>query len=96
MEVNEALVDKLAHLARLEFNGEEKQHIISDLQRIFGFVEKLQEVDTKGVEPLIYMSEERNVLRADVAKSDLAKKDALLNAPKKDSDYFRVPKVIEQ
>ncbi len=96
MQVDEQLVDKLAHLARLEFNGEEKQHIIKDLDRILGFVAQLQTVNTDGVEPLIYLSDEVNVLRADEAKTTITKQEALKNAPKKDSDYFRVPKVMEQ
>lgn len=96
MKVDEQLVDKLAHLARLEFNGDEKQHIIADLDRILGFVEKLQAVNTDGVQPLVYLSDEVNVLRQDEVKTGVSKQDALKNAPKKDSDYFRVPKVIEQ
>lgn len=95
MKVDEQLVEKLAHLARLEFNGEEKQHIMKDLDRILGFVEQLQAVNTDGVEPLIYLSDERNVMRADEVKTSISKQEALKNAAKKDSDYFRVPKVIE-
>lgn len=95
MKVDEQLVDKLAHLARLEFNGDEKQHIIKDLDRILGFVEQLQAVNTDGVEPLIYLSDERNVMRADEVKTSVSKQEGLKNAAKKDSDYFRVPKVIE-
>jgi len=52
------------------------------------------EVDTSGVDPLIYMSEEQNVLRADIAKHGLSKSEVLKNAPSADSDYFKVPKVI--
>ena len=63
MEVNDALVDKLAHLSRLQFNGDEKQEIKKDLQRMIEFVEKLNELNLEGVEPLLHMSEEMNVLR---------------------------------
>jgi aspartyl-tRNA(Asn)/glutamyl-tRNA(Gln) amidotransferase subunit C len=56
--------------------------------------EKLNEVDTEGVEPLIYMSDNENVLREDEVVQSISHEDALKNAPKKDSDFFRVPKVI--
>ncbi|MBL4587593.1 MAG: aspartyl/glutamyl-tRNA amidotransferase subunit C, partial [Flavobacteriales bacterium] len=50
---------------------------------------------TKGVEPLIYMSEELNVMRNDEKKKTVTQKQALKNAPKADSDYFKVPKVLK-
>ena len=87
MEVNEALLDHLAHLSKLSFEGSEKEAIRQDLQRMITFVDKLSELDTTGVEPLIFMSNEVNRLRND---------DALRNAPKKDSDYFRIPKVLDK
>jgi len=54
----------------------------------------LEEVDTEGVEPLIHMTEDVNVLRADDAIVDITQKEALKNAPKKDSTYFKIPKVV--
>jgi aspartyl-tRNA(Asn)/glutamyl-tRNA(Gln) amidotransferase subunit C len=62
---------------------------------IVNWVEKLKEVNTDGVEPLTTMSYEVNVLREDEVKEHLSHERALKNAPKKDSDYFRVPKVLE-
>lgn len=67
-----------------------------DMDKILGFVDKINELDLEGVEPLIYLSEERNVLRADASKSILSKDEALKNAPDKDTDYFRVPKVLKR
>jgi aspartyl-tRNA(Asn)/glutamyl-tRNA(Gln) amidotransferase subunit C len=95
MTIDEKLVDHLAHLARLDFEPDAKSEIIKDLNRILAFVEKLNEVDTTGVEPLIYMVDEPNQVREDVSRVDISRDDALQNAPKHDSDYFRVPKVIE-
>ena len=95
-KIDHNTVDKLATLSRLEFNGKEKEEIMSDLNRMLDFVGKLNELDTKNVEPLIYMSEGENVLRADEIKTDITQKQALSNAPKKDSDYFKVPKVMEK
>ena len=94
MQVNDELIDKLATLAKLEFEAEKKKEIIKDLTQIISFVEKLNELDTSGVEPLIFMTDEVNVLRKDEVKHDITHDEALLNAPKKDSDYFKAPKVI--
>ena len=96
MKIDNALVERLAELSKLEFETEEKERIKTDLQNIFNLVEKLNEVNVEGVEPLIYMSKERNVLRKDVVQGEVPKVEALLNAPQKDSDYFKVPKVIKK
>lgn len=96
MKITDETVDHIAHLARLEFKGEAKQEIKSDLENIISFMEVLQEVDTEGVEPLIFMNDEINKLREDEPAVTINQKDALLNAPKKDSDYFRIPKVLDK
>lgn len=96
MKIDNALVERLAELSKLEFNETEKQRIINDLQNIFDLVEKLSEVNVDGVEPLIYMNDELNVLRADAVQGQVSKAEALMNAPQKDSDYFKVPKVIKK
>lgn len=88
------MVDKLAHLARLKFNEEEKQDIKTDLQRMITFVEKLNELDLDKVEPLLHMSQEINVLREDEVKGSISRTDALRNAPVHDEAFFKVPKVI--
>jgi aspartyl-tRNA(Asn)/glutamyl-tRNA(Gln) amidotransferase subunit C len=94
MEVNDALIDNLSNLARLEFNAEEKEGIKKDLQRMIHFVEKLGELDTSGVEPLLHMSHEMNVLREDELQGSISRAQALENAPLTDGVYFKVPKVI--
>ena len=96
MKIDKSTVDKLADLARLEFEHEAKDEIIKDLNRMLSFVEKLNELDTTNVEPLIYMSDEVNVLREDDIKYEITQQEALKNAPKKDSDYFKVPKVMNK
>lgn len=96
MKVDKATVDHLAHLSRLEFENETKEEIMNDLNRMVDFVNKLSELDTTGVAPLIYMSEETNILREDIVRHDISKKEALMNAPKKDSDFFKVPRVVEK
>ena len=89
-------VDEIAHLARLEFDENAKQGILNDLNRMLSFVDKLNELDTSAVEPLVYLTNEKNVLRPDDPEETLSQKEALKNAPKKDSDYFKAPKVISQ
>ncbi|MDB5007370.1 MAG: gatC [Mucilaginibacter sp.] len=95
MTIDEETVDKIAHLARLELTGDEKQEMIKDMNKILGFMDKLNEIDTSGIEPLVYMVNEVNVFREDVIKMEITHEEALLNAPKHDDDYFLVAKVID-
>ena len=95
MTVDAQLIQHLAHLSRLSFTEEKEQAMIHDLIRMLSFVEKLNEVDTEGVEPLIYMVDEVNVLRDDVAIQEISHADALKNSARHDSDYFRVPRFVE-
>jgi aspartyl-tRNA(Asn)/glutamyl-tRNA(Gln) amidotransferase subunit C len=88
-------VDEIAHLARLEFNEEAKAEIVNDMNRMLDFVEKLNELNTDNTEPLIYMTNEQDVLREDEPVVSVTQKEALKNAPHKDTDYFKVPKVID-
>lgn len=95
MNINRPLLNKIAHLARLEFDDRDAEKMMQDMSAIVTWIEKLNEIDTTGVEPLTTMSHEMNVLRADEAKPSLDKSEVLKNAPKKDDHYFRVPKVLE-
>lgn len=95
MEVNDALIENLSNLACLEFNDTDKEEIKKDLQRMISFVEKLNELDTQGVQPLLQMSEEVNVLRADETAGSSTRETALRNAPDTDGIFFKVPKVIK-
>ena len=96
MKVTDDIVKHIAHLARLDFKGEELGAIKGDMEKIIDFVDKLSEIDTENVEPLIFMNEKVNVLREDVPNQTLTKENALANAPKSDSDYFRIPKVLDK
>ena len=96
MEISEETVDHIAHLSRLQFEGEDKVAIKNDMNRIINFMAKLEEVNTDNVEPLIFMSEEINVLREDVAVVSVTQTEALKNGPQTDSDYFRIPKVLDK
>ncbi len=96
MKIDNELVDKLSGLSKLEFEGDEKEAIKNDLNRMLDFIEKLQSVATAGVEPLIYMTDEKGKTRTDKSKITISKDEALKNAPQKDSFYFKVPKVIKK
>ena len=96
MKIDHSTVDKLSDLAKLEFEKEAKDEIVKDLNNMLVFIEKLNEIDTTNVEPLIYMTDETNVLREDEVKQDISQQEALKNAPKKDSDYFKAPKVLDK
>ncbi len=95
MVIDSATVKKIAHLSRLEFNEQEEMELIKSMNQILTWMDKLNELDTSSTEPLIHISTELNVLRDDKLGEHLPHDRALLNAPKRDSDYFRVPKVIE-
>jgi len=96
MEVTDAMIDKLAHLSRLQFGADEKEEIRNDLQRMIGFVEKLNELDLDQCEPLLFVSTETNVFRQDQVKGSISREAALRNAPVHDGEFFKVPKVIRK
>jgi aspartyl-tRNA(Asn)/glutamyl-tRNA(Gln) amidotransferase subunit C len=94
MNITEAEIKKLAHLARLELNDQEAREMQGDMQKILSFVDKIQELNLEGIEPLEFLNAEGNVLRADVVLQEITHEEALSNAPQRDTDYFKVPKVI--
>lgn len=96
MEVTDTMIDKLAHLSRLQFNDEEKTEIKKDLQNMIAFVEKLDELNLEDVKPLLHISEEVNVLREDEVKGSISREEALENAPEHNGQFFKVPKVIKK
>jgi len=96
MNIDKETVEKVAHLARLELAEDEKEKMIADMNKILGFMDKLNEIDTSGIEPLVYMTNEINTVREDVIKQEVTHEEALLNAPKHDKGYFLVAKVIEK
>jgi aspartyl-tRNA(Asn)/glutamyl-tRNA(Gln) amidotransferase subunit C len=96
MEVNDAMFDRLAKLARLKFDGEEREKIKTGLQAMIGMVKKLDEVNTEGIEPLLHISGNINMMRDDMVQGSVSNEDALKNAVQKQAPYFIVPKVIKK
>ena len=95
MQVDKSTIQKIAHLSRLYFNEQDEQKMLDSLNNIISWMEKLKELDTTEVEALTHMTAEVNALRPDVVQNVLPHEKGLLNAPRKDSDYFRVPKVVD-
>ncbi len=96
MEITNETIDKLAVLAKLQFKEGDKESIRKDLSKIIAFVDKIDELDTEGVEPLIHINREVNVLREDEFSETITQVQALKNAPSKDSDYFKIATVLKK
>ncbi|MGB1039527.1 MAG: Asp-tRNA(Asn)/Glu-tRNA(Gln) amidotransferase subunit GatC [Flavobacteriales bacterium] len=96
MEITDEMIDKLAKLAKLQFKDEQKENIKQDLSKIIAFVDKIEEMDTENVEPLIHINQEFNVLREDEVKETISQAQALKNAPSKDSDYVKIATVLSK
>ncbi len=96
MKVDVATVRRLAELSKLSFSENEENDMVDGLNEMIAFVDKLKELETAEVEPLVFMINETNVLREDVIEAPITQAEALKNAPSKDMYYFRVPKVIKQ
>jgi aspartyl-tRNA(Asn)/glutamyl-tRNA(Gln) amidotransferase subunit C len=96
MEITNELVDNLANLSKLSFDTEARSEIRNDLQKMVGFIEQLQTVDTNGVEPLLHMGDAVNILRQDQVQGSIQREEALLNAPLADEGFFKVPTVIKK
>jgi aspartyl-tRNA(Asn)/glutamyl-tRNA(Gln) amidotransferase subunit C len=88
-------IQKIAHLARLELSEKELEDMEKDMEKILEFVARVDELDLEGVEPLKYVNPEWDKLRADTPSDPVTKEEALKNAPDRDTDYFRFPKVVK-
>lgn len=95
MPVSVEQVRYIARLARLRFTEEEEQRLAEEMSEIISYVEKLNELDTSGVEPMSHVLDLYNVVRKDEIAQRISREEALKNAPDADGTFFRVPKVIE-
>ena len=94
MAIDLETIKKVAHLARLELTAEEESQLSVDIEQILDWINQLDEVDTTGIEPVIHMHQNINSYREDIPNNDLTCEEALVNAPQKDGEYFKVVKVI--
>ena len=95
MTINKATVKKISKLARIASDEQFEDFMIKDLNSILAFVEQLNELDIKNIEPLSSVVEQKLFQRDDVVKKINEKEDILKNSPHKNENYFVVPKVIE-
>ncbi|MEY3563970.1 MAG: hypothetical protein RJA23_140 [Bacteroidota bacterium] len=95
MKIDQETLQKIAHLARLNFDAQAGEKMSADLSQVLDWVAQLQEIDTQNVAPLTSMSSEINVLREDQVGVQLTQEQALKNAPKQENGFFSVPKVME-
>ena len=96
IKVDNKLISDLSKLAKLKFDKIAAKKIKSELKIILGFVDAISKINTNNIDPLIYMSDEVNILRPDKISDKISQKNALKNAPEKDSDYFKVPTVLKK
>lgn len=92
--MDEELVRHIARLARVELGEDELARFARELATIVGYFDKLAELDTDGVEPLLHAVEEQNVLRPDEVADSLGTEAALANAPRQDGSFFCVPRIL--
>ncbi len=93
--IDEAQVRKVAKLSRLELTDAEVGEFTGQLSAILGYVEKMKELDTENVEPLAHCLPISNVFRPDSVKESLGTEKTLANAPQRDGDFFKVPKILD-
>ncbi|MBK8426353.1 MAG: Asp-tRNA(Asn)/Glu-tRNA(Gln) amidotransferase subunit GatC [Lewinellaceae bacterium] len=95
MQIDAALISRLEKLSRLQLGEAEREKLTGDLQRILDMVDTLGALDTENVEPLVYLNDAVNVLRADEVGRQLTTSEALQNAPEQNGQFFMVPKMID-
>jgi aspartyl-tRNA(Asn)/glutamyl-tRNA(Gln) amidotransferase subunit C len=95
MKISKQEVEHVAKLARLELSEQEKDTLTDQLSNILTYVETLNSLDTRGVEPTSHVLDIKNVMRDDVAMQGLTQEQALANAPDKAAGHYKVPKIIE-
>ncbi|MEE1885862.1 Asp-tRNA(Asn)/Glu-tRNA(Gln) amidotransferase subunit GatC [Pedobacter flavus] len=96
MKIDNKVTQKIANLARIKVEDQELDSLSAELSKILTFMDKLNELDTNHVEPLVYLNSAVNCWRTDEANTNLTTEEALKNAPLKKGDYFAVPKIIEK
>ena len=95
VKIDEAQVRRVALLSRLELSDQEVSQFSTQLSAIFEYIEKLNELDTDNVEPLAHCLPVHNVFREDVPRPPLSNDAALANAPEREDEYFKVPKILD-
>jgi len=95
MSLDEATVARIGQLARIRLEVEELAHLAGELSHILGWIEQLDEVDTRDVPPMTSVTPMKLVLRDDEVRDGNRPEDILMNAPERHDGYFVVPRVVE-
>ncbi len=95
-KIDEAQVRKVAKLARLELSDKEVEEFAGQLSAILDYVERMNQLDTEGIEPLAHCLPINNVFREDIVKESLGTEKTLVNASQRDGEFFKVPKILEE
>lgn len=95
MQFNDVLISRLEGLAKLKFAAKERNKIREDLEKIIKMINTLEQVNTNGIDPLVYLNDTSDTTRKDEISDQLSKKEALANAPQKNADFITIPKVID-
>jgi aspartyl-tRNA(Asn)/glutamyl-tRNA(Gln) amidotransferase subunit C len=95
MKITKEQIQHIAVLSRLNLSEEEKDLFGSQLSSILDYVDQLNELDTREIEPTSHVLSLSNVMRDDVLKSSLPGEEALKNAPSRSENFYRVPRIIE-
>lgn len=93
--ISDETIEYVGILAKLELSGEEKEEAKKDMGRMLDYIDKLNELDTAGVEPCPHVFPVHNVFREDVVTNGDDRENILANAPEKKDGAFKVPKTVE-
>ena len=93
--IDEEMLDYVGILAKLELSGEERVHAKKDMEGMLDYIDKLKELDTEGVEPMVQLFTMDNVFREDVITNGDAREQIIANAPKSKDGSFMVPKTVQ-
>lgn len=92
--ITDDVMENVEILAKLTLEPEEREAVVEKLEEILDYVEKLNELDTDGVEPLVYISDQQNVFREDVVTGEDGREALMANAPRQKEQQLQVPKTI--
>jgi len=95
-DITRETVEYVANLAQLTLDDATKDKLAGELQGILGYIERLNELDTEGVEPMMHAIDVSNVMRDDTTDPWMTREQALMNAPETDGEYVIVPRILEQ
>ncbi len=93
--ISDETIEYVGILAKLELSGEEKERAKADMAGMLDYIDRLNELDTTGVEPMSHVFPVHNVFREDVVENGDDRENMLANAPEQKDGCYRVPKTVE-